>query len=97
MRANSINMTPIFGQVLAAGIPSVKQDQNSRFELCLCLSRVRSRAMNLARIVFRHCVYEFLWAERISRHFVLAKLSFWSTVGTGMLAKRRLAYFWAYV
>jgi hypothetical protein len=53
--------------------------------------------MNLARIVFRHCVYEFLWAERISRHFVFAKLSFWSTVGTGMLAKRRLAYFWAYV
>jgi hypothetical protein len=95
MRANSINMTPIFGQVLAAGIPSVKQDRNSPFQLCLYLSSVRSRALNLARIVFRHCVYEFLWAEQISRHFVLAKLSFWSTVGTGMLAKRRLAYFWA--
>jgi hypothetical protein len=97
MRANSISMTPIFGQVLAAGISSVKQDQNSRFELCLYLSSVRSRALNLARLVFRHRVYEFVVAERILRHFVLAKLSFDGTVGTGMFTKRRLAYSWANV
>jgi hypothetical protein len=68
-------------QVLAAENPSVKQNQNTRFDLCLYLFGVTCCALGIARIVFRYRVDRILWAKQVSRHSVLSKLFSWSKVG----------------